>query len=214
DPNDLRAHAAIADIAWEQGAWQEAADALISRARLEHDPDVLRTLCFRLGLIYADRLIDVPMALKAFQRALTYNPDDLQTLERLADLATQSGEWKLALGACERLVKNEQDADKRAAHLHRVARIFRAGFGDMKRAERALNLALDAAPTSDEALTELVRFYRESNDMTSVRVHLNRVAGTMRVRATNDPRDGIAYRVISRAMSARAGVGVDGSLPI
>jgi hypothetical protein len=50
--------------------------------------------------------------------------------------------------------------------------------------------------------------------MTSVRVHLNRVAGTMRVRAQQHPQDGIAYRVISRAMAARAAVGVDGSLPI
>lgn len=214
DPNDLRAHAAIADIAWEQGNWQEAADALIARARLERDSEILKTLCFRLGLIYADRLVDVPMALKAFQRALTYQPDDDATLVRLADLATQAGEWKLALGACERLVKNEQDPERRAYHLHRVSRIFKQGFGDLKRAERALNLALDAAPTNDDALAELVRFYREAGDMTSVRVHLNRVAGTMRVRAASDPQDGIAYRVISRAMAARHAVGVDGSLPI
>ncbi|MEO8703063.1 MAG: hypothetical protein ABI867_23665, partial [Kofleriaceae bacterium] len=76
DPNDLRSHAAVADIAWEQGNWQEAADALMARARLEREPEILKTLCFRLGLIYADRLVDIPMALKAFQRALTYQPDD------------------------------------------------------------------------------------------------------------------------------------------
>ena len=90
------------------GHWQEAADALMARARLEREPEILKTLCFRLGLIYADRLVDVPMALKAFQRALTYQPDDENTLVRLADLATQAGEWKLALGACERLVKSER----------------------------------------------------------------------------------------------------------
>jgi hypothetical protein len=214
DPNDLRAHAAIADIAWEQGNWQEAADALMARARLERAPEVLKTLCFRLGLIYADRLVDVPMALKAFQRALTYQPDDENTLIRLADLATQVGEWKLALGACERLVKNETDPDRRAAHLHRVAVIFKNGFGDAKRAERALNLALDGAPTNDDALAQLVQFYRDANDMTSVRVHLNRVAGAMRARVAADPQDGVAYRVIARAMSARAAASVAGSLPI
>jgi hypothetical protein len=214
DPNDLRAHAAIADIAWEQGNWQEAADALMARARLERAPEVLKTLCFRLGLIYADRLVDVPMALKAFQRALTYQPDDENTLIRLADLATQVGEWKLALGACERLVKNETDPDRRATHLHRVAVIFKNGFGDTKRAERALNLALDGAPTNDEALAQLVQFYRDANDMTSVRVHLNRVAGAMRARVAADPQDGVAYRVIARAMSARAAASVAGSLPI
>jgi hypothetical protein len=47
-----------------------------------------------------------------------------------------------------------------------------------------------------------------------VRVHLNRVAGTMRNRVAHDPKDGVAYRVISRAMAARASAGVDGSLPI
>jgi hypothetical protein len=175
---------------------------------------VLKTLCFRLGLIYADRLVDVPMALKAFQRALTYQPDDENTLIRLADLATQVGEWKLALGACERLVKNESDPDRRATHLHRVAVIFKNGFGDAKRAERALNLALDGAPTNDEALAQLVQFYRDANDMTSVRVHLNRVAGAMRARVAADPQDGVAYRVIARAMSARAAASVPGSLPI
>jgi tetratricopeptide (TPR) repeat protein len=217
DPNDLRAHSAVADIAWEQGAWQEAADALMARARLERDPQILKTLLYRLGLIYADRLVDVPLALKAFQRALTYSPDDENTLVRLADLATQAQEWKLALGACERLVKSEQDADKRASHLHRVARIFKQGFGDMKRAERALNLALDGAPTNDDALSQLVQFYRDAGDMVSVRVHLNRVAGTMRTRVQpggGDPKDGVAYRVISRAMAARAAAGVDGSIPI
>nr|MBA3462403.1 hypothetical protein [Deltaproteobacteria bacterium] len=214
EPNDLRAHAAIADIAWEQGNWQEAADALMSRARLEREPEILKTLCFRLGLIYADRLVDVPMAIKAFQRALTYQPDDENTLVRLADLATQAGEWKLALGACERLVKNETDPDRRASHLHRVAKIFNEGFGDKKRAERALNLALDGAPTNDDALTQLVQFYKDSGDMTSVRVHLNRVTGTMRARVQQDPKDGVAYRVIARAMAARANAGVEGSRPI
>ncbi len=214
DASDLRSHAALADIAWEQGNWQEAAEELTARARLERQPDVLRTLCFRLGLIYADRLVDVPMALKAFQRALTYEPDDENTLVRLADLAVQVGEWKLALAACERLVKNETDPDRRAAHLHRVAKIFKEGFNDLKRAERALILALDGAPTNSDALQHVVQFYKETRDVQSVRVHLNRVAGTMRTRVAKDPRDGDAYRVLSRAMSARAATALPGSMPI
>ena len=214
EPNDLRSHAAIADIAWEQGNWQEAADSLMARARLERQPDVLKTLCFRLGLIYADRLVDGPMAIKAFQRALTYQPDDENTLTRLADIAAQIGEWKLALGACERLVKNESDPDRRVAHLHRVARIFKDGFGDRKRSELALNLALDSAPTNDQALQELVQFYKDVSDLTSVRVHLNRVAGAMRARVAQVPLEGVPYRVIARAMAARANTNVAGSLPI
>src|SRR5262249_51885008 len=61
---------------------------------------------------------------------------------------------------------------------------------------------------------ELVAFYRDAGDMASVRVHLNRVAGAMRNRLAHDPKDGVAYRVIARAMYARAQAGVDGPLPI
>lgn len=214
EPNDLRALAAVGDIAWEQGNWQEAADALIARAKLERDPATLSTLCYRLGLLYADRLSDPAMALRAFQRGLTYQPDDVNTLIRLVDLASVAGEWQLALGACERLVTIEQDPEERVAHLHRVAKVFRLGFGDAKRAERALNMALDGAPTNDEALTQLVQFYREAGDLTSVRVHLNRVIGVMRSRVAASSGDGVAYRVISRAMAARDGAGLAGSLPV
>jgi hypothetical protein len=45
-------------------------------------------------------------------------------------------------------------------------------------------------------------------------VHLNRVTGTMRARVAQNPTDGVAYRVIARAMSARASAGMAGSLPI
>ena len=55
-PDDLRAVAALSDICWEQGAWGEAAEALVHRARLERDPRVLRQLYYRLGTIYADRM--------------------------------------------------------------------------------------------------------------------------------------------------------------
>jgi cellulose synthase operon protein C len=214
DASDLRAIAAVSDICFEQGQWAEAAEALMARAKLEQEPAVLKNLFFRLGLIYADRIPDAPVAIKAFQRVLSYAPDDENALDRLADLAMQTGEWKMALGACERLVKAETDPDRRVRHLHRVAKIFRDGMEDRKRAERALNLALDSAPASDVALAELIRFYREANDTTSTRVHLNRVAGAMRARVAADPRDGVAARVLSRAMAARHQTNVPGSLAI
>jgi hypothetical protein len=92
-----------------------------------------------------------------------------------------------------------------------VARVFADGLGDRRRAERALNVALDGAPTNDQALTALIRFYQDVRDVTSVRVHLNRVAGMMRARIAADLRDGAAARVLSRVMVARADAGVAGS---
>ncbi|HRC58459.1 MAG TPA: hypothetical protein PKU97_21205, partial [Kofleriaceae bacterium] len=171
----------------------------------------MRTLYYRLGLIYADRLPDVQAAIGWLQKALQYDPDDDATLVRLADLAAGAGEWKLSLSACDRLVKNETDPDRRVAHLHRVARIFVDGLGDRKRAERALNLALDGAPTNEIARSELVRFYRATSDATSIRIHLTRVAGAMRTRLEANPRDTEAYQVLSRTMTDRATAMAPGS---
>jgi cellulose synthase operon protein C len=212
--DDLRAYGALSDIAWELGEWADAAEALVARARLEREPAVLRTLYFRLGLIYADRLPDVPAALGWLQKALQYDPDDSDTLVRLADLAAGAGEWKLALGACDRLVKNETNPEQRVAHLHRVARIFVEGLNDRKRAERALNVALDGAPTNEAARHELVRFYRAANDSTSIRIHLTKVAGVMRSRIEANPRDAEAYQVLSRAMADRETAMSPGSLAV
>lgn len=209
--DDLRAHGALSDIAWEEGDWAEAAAALQARAKLEREPSVLRTLYYRLGLIYADRLPDVPAALGWLQKALQYDPDDDATLVRLADLAASAGQWPLALSACDRLVRNETAPDRRVEHLHRVARIFVDGLGDRKRAERALNLALDGAPTNGAARSELVRFYRAANDSTSIRIHLTRVAGTMRSRIEENPRMPEPYQVLSRTMADRATAMAPGS---
>jgi tetratricopeptide (TPR) repeat protein len=214
EPNDLRAVAALSDIAWEQGAWAEAAEAFVLRARLERDPVVLRNLYYRLGTIYADRLPQPELALQAFQRVLAADPEDPDALERIADLGIATGEWKMALGACERLVKGDQDPDRRVSHLHRVGRIFQEGFGDRQKAERAYRMALDAAPTNDAALTRLVEFYQDAGDLRSVRTHLDRVAMLMRTRLEQHPGDGPAARVIARAMAARQGAGVIGSLEV
>ena len=135
----------------------------MARARLEREPEILKTLCFRLGLIYADRLVDVPMALKAFQRALTYQPDDENTLVRLADLATQIGEWKLALGACERLVKNETDPDKprRAPPPRREDLQATASATASAPSARSTSRSTARRRTTTRS-TQLVQFYKDA----------------------------------------------------
>jgi hypothetical protein len=208
-PADLRAIAALSDIAWEQGAWGEAADALQTRARLERDPGVLRNIHFRLGMVYADRLPDPTAAIRAFQRVLAHDPDDEAALERLADLGIATGEWRMALGACERLVKNETVPARKVTHLHRVGRIFAEGFADRRKAERAYQLAVDAAPDSDVALSALIRFYEAAGDAAAIRVHLGMVAAAMRQRASTGS-DPTAYRVLARVARARLDAGVAG----
>jgi hypothetical protein len=214
DPGNRRAVAMLSDISWELGAWSDAAETLFQRARIESDADVLKGIFYRLGTIYADHLDDPHWALTAFQKVLGYDPQDTGALVRVADLGVKVGEWQMALTACERLIKTETAADGKVAHLHRVAHIYLAGFGDRLRAERAYRTAVDLDPTHAGALEALVQFYREGGDHISVRVHLDRVAAAMRTRLEHDIADVAAYQVIARAMAARHRAGLAGSLPV
>src|SRR5690606_4140344 len=119
EPNNLRVIADLSDIAWELGDWAQAAEMLIERAKLETRTHVLRTIYYRLGTIYADRLPDPRYAMMSFQKVLTYDPHDLGALERVADLAFEAGDFRLALGACEKLIKLTPDDGDKVTHLHR-----------------------------------------------------------------------------------------------
>jgi len=202
-PGDLRAVAELSDIAWEKGDWSTAAEMLITRARLEQDPAVLKQIFFRLGTIYSERMPDPRWAVKSFQRVLSFDPNDEGALAKLGELALETGDYKTALATCERLIKRDPDHPAAIPHWHRVARIYLKGFDNRQRAEQALRRALDIDPTSDEALQALIGFYRDGNDLRSVRVHLDRVAAAMRARLAESAYDPAPFRVLARALEAR-----------
>jgi tetratricopeptide (TPR) repeat protein len=212
DPVNAAAVAALSDLAWEQGHWQEAADALIQRARLEKNPRVLKDVFYRLGTIYAEKLPDPRWALKSFERVLSIDPDDDGALEQLSRLAIETQDWRLALGATEKLIGIDTVPEAKIEHLHRVARIQQEGFREPKRAEDALKRALDVDPADPRTLDAITAFYGAQKDLTSLRVQMDRVAGSMRTRLKRDAHDATAYRVMSRALAARARANVIGSI--
>jgi tetratricopeptide (TPR) repeat protein len=94
DPTNRAAVASLSDIAWEKGDWAVAAEALILRARLEPDPQVLKHVFYRLGTIYSDRIPDHRWALRSFQKVLAYDPEDRGALEKLSELSVLTADWK------------------------------------------------------------------------------------------------------------------------
>jgi hypothetical protein len=212
DRANLAAITALSEVTWDLGEWSEAASALISRAKLERNQEALKEIFFRLGIIYADKLPDVRWATKSFERVLKFDPNDLSALEYLSNLSIQSGDWRVALGATERLVSLDPEPATRIVHLHRVARIFEEGYQDRKRAEDALRRALDVDPASPSALAAVVDFYQRLHDAASLRVNLDRVGQTMRARLQRDPFDGAVFHIMARALAARSGIGIPGSI--
>ncbi len=202
DPANVRAHAAIADLASERLDWQTAAEAVLARVPLEQDPKILRGLHKRLGNIYSEH--DPAKALAAFQSARSYGLEDNDTLSRIADLAIATRDWDAALDACNRLVTSERDPEKLAAHFDRASTVFAQGLDDRERAEKMLELAVESAPTHAEPFAKLMAFHEAAGDETALRAHLDRIAGQLRSRIADDKLDGPAYRNLSRVFAVRA----------
>ena len=164
-------------------------------------------------MIYSDHLPDRRWALKSFERVLGFDPADLRALEYVSQLAIAGGEWRLALGATERLAGLElPELSVRAGHILRIARIHEEGFADAKRAEEALKRAHELDPTNTDVLGAIVAYYQRRRDLPTLRVHLDRTAGTMRWRLTKSAGDGLAYRTLARSLAVRGQLGVVGSV--
>jgi tetratricopeptide (TPR) repeat protein len=214
DPDHRAATSALADITWEQGDWAEAAQALVSWARIESEPSVLKQIFFRLGTIYAERMPDTDLAIKSFEKVLVYDENDEGALDQLSQIGMKTEDWRMALGACERLITTCKRPASKVRYLHRAAQIYIEGFEDRPKAEQAYRIAIDVDPSNDEALDKILEFFYSDGDRQSMRVHLDRVAAAMRTRLNKQPLDGPAYRVLARTLAAREEAGVAGSAAV
>jgi tetratricopeptide (TPR) repeat protein len=110
-----------------------------------------------LARVLEDEVGDVAAAQKILQQGVVEEPGNLSVLEELARLAGVTGEWRGAAEAVEealqKIVKTEPATGREIAltlaswrheHLH-----------DDAGAERALGIALECAPDSDEILVQL-----------------------------------------------------------
>ncbi len=106
-----------------------------------------------------DRLL----AIEALRRIVAVAPTTAFAWRALADVATEQGATHDAEVALESLVANARDPQPRLAALFDLAEVYRRPPARTADVERVLRAALDADPTSERALRELVAARREAN---------------------------------------------------
>ena len=119
-PEHPRALARLADLLWDDGAWDEAGEVYLRRTLVEREPARLREIFLRLGHIYRERVPDPRRAVTAFERVRTIEPDNRDALHALSDLYLAEGDAKQALPVTERLAATEPDPQQRIAHRVRL----------------------------------------------------------------------------------------------
>ncbi len=202
DPQNGAALAELSDLHEASGAWAEAADALIRRARLEKDPTALKDTFFRLGLIYTEHLPDPQRAIASFARVLEHEPDNRAVIERLITLHEESGDSAGALGMLARLSRLETQPALRIPIMLRGARI-QEGLGETRAAVELIKRALGLDPMNIEAFASLTHFYERQQDATSARIHLDTTLQHLRRAVARQPLDAAAHHGLFEAFRLR-----------
>jgi serine/threonine protein kinase len=124
--------------------------------------------------------IDPPdrvLAIEALRRILAAAPGHAATLRALADQYVAQGAWGEASLALETLASRAQDPRAKLAALLQLAELYAGSLPRPSEVERVLRTALDADPTSLEAMQRLVTHLREtSGGVEEIRSLLARIA--------------------------------------
>ncbi|MFO0683084.1 MAG: hypothetical protein U0234_13595 [Sandaracinus sp.] len=191
-PEKLEALRKLAQLCLAGEDYRTAADALIRIARIRKDREELRWVFFTLGDIYDKHIPDPKRAEAAFLRVLKLEPEDLASMERLAELYQREKQAPQAAEMLERLAKTEVDPDRVRKHQLALANVLETG-GDARKAEQVLETARRAAPTELETLRALADFYGRQRAQTAHAMHLNRAVVDFRHALMTDLSDTQAW---------------------
>jgi tetratricopeptide (TPR) repeat protein len=159
DPAHLPTLQGLAGLTLRREEWTEARrwlqELVEQGGRLE--PGDLVDALFNLATC-ARHLDDKQASAKAYQRALSIDPEHQPSLEALAELQAGAGDWQAVLAAKLALLESAE-GDKRVELYQEVGEIQWRQLGRTDEAITAYRKALDLKPESHVALHQLIELF-------------------------------------------------------
>lgn len=165
-PADRDAFAALRRLYREAKRWSALAETLARQlgARTADDREERLHLQVSLAKIYEEELGELPKAAAAYAAAEALGDERESTLEALARLAEQQGQWQVCVETLDRWAGIAKDASVRARLFHRAATILADKLDDRAAAEDRYAKALGADPTHVAALAALAALYQAQGE--------------------------------------------------
>ena len=192
EPNRIATLRKLAELSLEEEDHRSAAETLIKIARLRQDREELRWVFFTLGDLYDRHMPDPRRAEAAFARVLKLVPEDLEAMDRLAELYVRESMWDKAVATLTRLHDMEIDPDEKKRHRLRLARVHEQR-GDARTAERVLDETRRADPTDLQVLKAMADLYQRQNAPSALAMHLGRALTDFRHLIDQSPTDPFAW---------------------
>lgn len=148
DPKNVDALAALAELELQRGKPDKAAEALERQLELAETPELKTDLGVRLADLYESDLDDVEGALRVLQIVHATDPNDLDAVQRICELAERSENWGLLARHLETLIAIEGDEEEVSVMSRRLAAVLHER---LERSDDALRYLEGVADRGDEA---------------------------------------------------------------
>ncbi len=201
-PNQAAALYCLGKLHADDGEWQHAIDPLRRYAQLEKRPTQLLAVQLLLGELFSEQIHDPQQAIAAYTKVIQIQPTNQTALTKLADLFLSQNRPGETLPLLKRLVKYTEDKQRKIGYYHRIAALSELS-ADSRGALEALRSAVEVDPLDLAAIRELGRYYERTNDVQSLRFHLDAAAGRFRPQLQGKPRDATVHQALLHILAMR-----------
>lgn len=144
----------------------------------------------KLGRIYLHKLEQPGYALTCLQKVLQYRPDDMETLEAMAELYRTAQQWPELAQVTLSLAEKAPQPTLRRKYTAEAADIFYKRIGDAEQALSLLDTVLAEEPGHRGALDTMTAIFEATQDFTRLASMLNDS-----LQSISDPAEQVDVRV-------------------
>jgi len=180
DATDARALDALERIFLGLGQWEDLMEVLHRKAELTDEVAARKDIYYVIGSAYERELDDLTRAVETYQKVLSWDAQDLTSLQALDRLFARLEKWEDLLGILTRAVEVEEEPEARVALRFRTAQLHETALDAPQTAIAGYAALLADVPghePSIQALEGLVRSDRESRQAASVLEPVLQAAG-------------------------------------
>ena len=163
DEDDLRAIMQIESLYLQMERWEDLQEIYNKKVELVETPEEKREVLYVLGAMYEREVGDVTKAISTYQRVLEFDPDDVQSIQRLDVLYSENEEWHDLLSILEREVDLSDDPDEAISFKYRIGELYVSHLDDLDRAIDYFNDILTVAPDHQPTLNTLEELIKAGN---------------------------------------------------
>jgi len=111
----------------------------------------------RAAIVRHERLLDVPGAIRALEKALALDPDHLEAAQQLSHLYRERGEYELLVERLSRAAAGARDPKRQSSLWIEVCRVHERELGNIGAALAAIRRLSEIQPQNMSALLEQAR---------------------------------------------------------